>query len=152
MQTRLKSSASFVHQANWQELYESSNHWPSDLGFLRDELKFLSRLVTTYFSPLIEDHRSELLQNISARLLKKAAECEELINLAQTHNQRLILLAEEQDESPERIQSPQMREEHKKLAQELAEFQFSVAALKKEIFDLTEGLMQSDKLQKLLGA
>lgn len=151
MSTQLipEMSDSFMETVGWQEMYKFCSHWRSDLAFLKDELRFLSHLVDRYFPALVSKHEAELVQSISAQLIDLSSLRNSLELRTEKDLQEIMAFAELEKEGG-KTEAPEFRRDHGELEKRLYDFRKSVFAIKREIFALTEHILEEDKASKLL--
>ncbi len=61
METKIYSSAGFLHACSAEELYVITRHWLSDIIFFEQEINFFQSLVQNYFLPSGERGFEKLL-------------------------------------------------------------------------------------------
>ncbi len=132
----------------WQDLYRQAEVWQSNLDFHRDELRFFKRILNRYFILLISDAKLDEMRKMAAdislkenEISKLTADCKtlfkrigEFIDLESSHNEALLL------------------EEYTAVENEYNEFEASVKELKTLVFNITEHMLESEKLKHLLKA
>jgi hypothetical protein len=146
METKIKSKSEYLYNASWEDLYFSTEQWKSDIEFYRDETMFLRNLINKYFILLIEDGNIEKVQNISNKLsiaIKKKKNIYKLINKHLVHIEELIENAFSHDEK-------KFRDEHLNISDQISEFVKNFKMLKREIFILTEHVIENEKIKHLL--
>lgn len=146
MELRIRPKSDYMHQANLQELYILTEHWQADVRFYKDELRFLRDLVDKYFMWLIEKEHIDNLQEKAGRLLNADKQCDELAQKITKHLTHLNELQQNAFSHDEQ----QFRNEHGKLEDEIADFAKLFRDLKKDVFKITEEVLESEKLKHLL--
>jgi hypothetical protein len=130
--------------ANWQLI---SEHWQSDLKFFADEIRFLHNLISKYFVWLMEEENivktRSIARELSALELKRQKH-EQAVIRHQQHYRSLV-------ENPFSQDSQKFKKEHAALESEIAAFTTRFKKLKRDTFELTEHVLESEKVKHLLG-
>ncbi|MDZ7847200.1 MAG: hypothetical protein U5L96_10735 [Owenweeksia sp.] len=150
MQLRTRPKDSFIEMADWDQLYILANYWKSDLSFHCDELRFLRQLVNRHFNGLVDNKNAGRVQAIASRILNLSSLRASLSEQVESHQERIILLIEKQEENEAPEYDPDIREDHLALEDEIHQFVKDLRTLKKEVFWLTERIMEGNKLRRLL--
>ena len=143
---RLRPKANYFEEADWEELYVLGEHWKSDLEFYNDELTFLNHLIGKYFVWLIKDDHIQQVEKTSAKLSKlqqRRTDISQLINKHLAHIEGFI-------ENPFTHNEQDFRKEHQKLEDNIVSFVKDFKTLKKEIFSITEKVLEAEKLNHLI--
>jgi hypothetical protein len=136
----------YLHQADWQELYVLTEHWQSELAYYQDELRFLRMLIDNNLKLLIEDEGIKKVQEVALKLSEIETQ---KLNLEQNTNKHLNHLQDFIKNSSSK-DSREFRDEHEYLEIELTGFVKNFRSLKKNIFKLSEQVMQTEKAKHLL--
>ncbi len=147
MELRVRPKSDYLHRASWSELYTLAKHWQSDMDFYRDEIRFLYRLTDKYFIWLIRDENLGHVQASTSQLSEAEAQQKELI---QKINQHLGHLARLMESTLSHDEQQQFRGEHARLENLITDFAQSFKELKKEVFAITEHVIEEEKLKRLL--
>lgn len=143
---RARPKAEFIKETNWQELYVLTKHWKSDLLFYKDDLKFLHHLIDKYFIWITQKDNLEEVQKVGKGILDDTRECESLLVKIEEHLSHLASLVEGSLEN----NSVEFREEHQELEDEIAKFVKEVRENRKELFTITEHVLESEQLAHLM--
>lgn len=143
---RLRPNNNYLHTATWQELYALTEHWLSDVAFFGDEVRFLSDLVGKYFIWLTRQESMMTVQRMVTRLNAFARTQKEIADRIKRHLKDLGVLMDGID----REDAKNFRFEHARLEEDLAELARVFRSVKKEVFTITEHVVESEKLQNLL--
>lgn len=135
-----------MRDAGWQELYILTGHWQSDMKFFQDEIRFLVNLVNKYFMFLIEDENIMKVQTVAGKLSRIDEQRSVLERKIIIHLHRLKELMEDSSTGNEDT----FRNEHIALEDEIADLTKSFRETKKAVFELTENVIQSEKIKHLL--
>jgi hypothetical protein len=130
----------------WEKLSALAKHWQSDIKFYQDEIRFLHNLIVKYFMWLSEEENLSKTKQIARELASLEIQrrvCEKAINTHLQHFGELV-------ENPFSHDSHQFNEEHFKLENELADFVKSFRRIKRNTFELTEHVIESEKVKHLL--
>ena len=136
---RSRPKSNYIQNTQWQELYILTEHWKSDLLFYKDDLRFLRRLVDKYFIWIKNEDNLDGVRKVGEAILKATRECDELLNRVKEHLSHLANSAEND--------SKRFRTEHEELEDEIAEFVKRVRKNRKQLFKITEYVMENEKLQ-----
>jgi hypothetical protein len=143
---RDRPKGTFNQEANWQELYILTQHWKKDLDFYKDDLRFLHRLIDKYFIWITEKENLDSVRKIGTNLLNISDKCKDLLHKISKHILQLGELVENSDKEQSRI----FRLEHEHLEDEIAYFVKSYRENRKEVFTITEYVVDNEKLVHLL--
>lgn len=146
MELRTRPKSDYLHKASFEDLYILTEHWKSDIEFYRDESRFLRILVDKYFIWLIKDGNIEKVQLLSNKLSKIIEQKKGLYNKLNLHLKHLEELIDNPFSHDENV----FRDDHEKLENELTEFIRNFKAIKKEVFSMTEHVIEDEKLHHLL--
>ncbi|WP_149277010.1 hypothetical protein [Pareuzebyella sediminis] len=143
---RARPKADFIQETNWQELYVLTNHWKSDMLFYKDDLKFLHHLIDKYFIWITQKDNINEVQEIGRDILKDTRECELLIEKIENHLLHIGTAIKE----PLKKDSGKFRDEHQELEDEIAYFIKTVRENRKQLFKVTEHVLDSEQLAHLV--
>ncbi|GAA0189915.1 hypothetical protein GCM10009122_50880 [Fulvivirga kasyanovii] len=147
MELRMQLKSDFFNQASWEQLYIITDHWKSDLCFYHDETKFLKHLVDRYSIWLTLPDNIEQVRQVSEKLQVCERFKNDLLDTIARHMKHI----KDMIENPFVHNEQAFREEHAQLEEDVADYVKSHRNLKKEIFAITEEVVESEKLQHLLG-
>ena len=134
-------------QWHWDELYVLSEHWRSDLCFYRDDLKFLHHLVDRYLIWITKKENLDAVQGIMQKLLALEKECLQLLDRTGLH---MIQLGKQASNETENFLSESARDDHLELEAQLARFVKDFRENRKEVFRITEYVIDSEQLSNIL--
>lgn len=143
---RARPKANFIKETDWQELYVLTNHWKSDLLFFKDDLKFMHRLIDKYFIWITEEGNLHDVQKIGNAILKNTQVCDGLLKSVQEHLSHLANLIDE----PFKNDSGKFRDEHQELEDDITLFTKSVRDNRKELFSVTERVLNDERLENMM--
>ncbi len=143
---RSRPKGDYIENTKWQELYVLAEHWKSDLLFYRDDLKFLHHLIEKYFIWIVKRDDLEKVRTVGSALLKDDRECAELLDKVDKHMAHIADFMEYHIKNG----GQDFRKEHEKLEDDIALFVKKVRENRKQVFSVTEHLMDSEKLEYLL--
>lgn len=143
---RSRPKADFIQETDWQELYVLTNHWKSDLLFYKDDLKFLHHLIDKYFIWITQKDNLEEVQKVGTGILEDIKECESLLKKVDVHLSHLADLIKESLKN----NSGEFRDEHQELEDEIMLFVKTVRQNRKELFTITEHVLESEQLVHLM--
>lgn len=131
---------------NWQELYILVNHWRSDLDFYKDDLRFLQQLIEKYIIWITKKENLDRVAVIRKKEHDLALSCDELHEKIVKHSG----LIAEFLEGKEKMTKDELFTRHGKLETELSDFVKDFRTSRKEVFKVTEYVMDSEELQNIL--
>lgn len=143
---RIRPKSDYLHTASWEQLYALGEFWQNELAFYQDEMTFFHDLIDKYFMWLMEEPNIEKVQTLIRQLRKsheKSVELIQKVNKHQMHFEELMENAFSHDEQ-------KFREEHAQLEDEISAFVEGARNLKKEVFSVTENVMENERLKHLL--
>jgi len=143
---RDRPKGTFIQEANWQQLYVLTQHWKKDLEFYKDDLRFLHGLIDKYFIWITEKENLDSVKKIGINLLTITGKCQDLLEKISKHILQLGVLVENPGKEESRI----FRLEHEHLEDEIADFVKSYRENRKEVFTITEYVVDNEKLVHLL--
>ncbi len=130
----------------WGNFYVLAEHWQSDLEFYKDDLRFLHLLVDKYFIWITKSENIDLVKEIMIQVQQLEKDCHKLIDDVVKHKSNLSKIAEEYNaDSMERSTI-----DHEKLENELYSFVKEFRANRKEVFRITEYVIDSEELSSLM--
>ncbi len=146
MELRKRPKINYSPLEDWNEIHVLARHWQSDLEFYGDEIRFLCGLIDKYFIWLSEDENINLVRALSEKLLKLSTERKELSEKISAHLSQLARVIENVFPREE----AQFRNEHVQLESRLSDFLKTFREVKKQVFAVTEQVMEEEKLKRLL--
>ena len=141
-----KLNPSADKKPDWQELYVLTQHWRSDLEFYKDDLLFLHHLVDKYFIWITKSENLEMVKEIMIQIQSLEKQCRDLITGVGEHMHNLAQLA---NESVEQSLS-KITEDHIVLETSIYNFVKDFRANRKEVFRITEYIIDSEELTNLM--
>ena len=138
----------YIHDADWQEIYILTEHWKNDLEFYRDDLRFLQHLIDKYFIWMTQKENLDEVRDIETDLIEIDRKCYQLLKKTNKHLTNLADLIDD----PFKYDSHKFRTEHEELEDSIADFVKSFRSNRKKVFAITEHVMDSEKLNRLLKA
>ena len=145
---RYRPKSDYLKTATWQELYRLTEHWKNDMGFYGDELRFFHNVVDKYFMWMIADIHIELVQTMVKHIDKLDIEHDRLNKSIQRHFEHIESLFGKDSSHDEQ----RFRNEHETLESEIEGFVNEFRKTKKEVFAMTEKVIQEEKLKHLLSS
>ena len=131
---------------DWQEMYVLSEHWSSDLEFYKDDLRFLHHLVDKYFIWITKSENLEMVKEIMIQIRSLEKQCHDLIAGVKAHMHHLAKFANESEEPS----LSKVTEEHVVLETAIYNFVKDFRANRKEVFRITEYVIDTEELTDLL--
>lgn len=135
-----------VESANWQNLYILTDHWKSDLNFYKDDLRFLHHLIDKYIIWITKDSNLNMVKDIQKNLFEIRNKSESLMKEVTTHQQNLALMVE----NPTKGTNPQFVKDHEILEGQISSFVKQFRSNRKEVFKITEYVIDSEELPNIL--
>ncbi len=143
---RYRPKANYIQEADWQALYLLTEQWRNDLEFYRDDLRFLQDIIEKYFIWMIKRENLDEVREIEAALVEIGKNCDALLKRTSNHLRHLAELIDD----PFKYDSYTFRKEHVMLEDELTHFIQQFRDNRKLTFKITEHVLESEKLTRLL--
>jgi len=144
--TEYSQDTDFLKEVSWDELYVLTQHWKSDLEFYRDDLRFLHHLIDKYFMWLTKTENLELVKELKKGLSDLKIQNVDLMAKVGKHTIQLGNLIENIKKTHAGI----VKTEHEHLEEELAAFVKSFRKNRKEVFKITEYVIDNEKLSNIM--
>lgn len=145
---RYRPKGKYIHDADWQGIYILTEHWKNDLEFYRDDLRFLQHLIDKYFIWMTQKENLDEVRDIETDLIEIDRKCYQLLKKTNKHLTNLADLID----APFKYDSHVFRTEHEELEDSIIDFVKSFRSNRKEMFAITEHVMDSEKLNRMLKA
>ena len=136
----------FVKDGPWSELYALTEHWKSDLEFYKDDLRFLHHLIEKYFMWITKPENLDMVKELKVGLFDLKNKCRDLLDKVQRHRVQLGQMVEDFNKADAGI----IRTEHEHLEEEVANFVTTFRSNRKEVFAITEFIIDSESLANLM--
>ena len=143
---RIRPRSNYLHSANWQELYLLTKHWKSDIKFANYEINFFKGLVDKYFIWVKDKDQITQVQHLANILVHLTSELEN-IDMAITKHLNYIRLFINSNFSRD---EEAFRVEHAMLEDKIVGFTNALRETKREIFNLTEEMLNNEKTNQLI--
>jgi hypothetical protein len=131
---------------NWQELYILVKHWRSDLEFYKDDIRFLQQLIEKYLIWITKKENLDRVAGIRKKEHDLALSCDKLHQITTDH---LGIIADFL-EGKGSISESEFLSRHGKLETSMSDFVKDFRESRKEVFKVTEYVMDSEELQNIL--
>ena len=143
---RKRPKDNFIQETDWQELYVLTNHWKSDLLFYKDDLRFLHHLIDKYFIWITKKDNLAEVQKVGRHILEDENICDQLLEKITKNSSHLADLIDD----PYKYDSNVFREKHQDLEDKIAVFIKTVRKNRKQLFAVTEHILDSEQLTHLM--
>jgi hypothetical protein len=130
----------------WNELYVLTEHWKSDIEFYRDDLRFLHHLIEKYFIWITKPENLELVKELQQGLFGLNKKSDDLREKTGKHLIQLGKLVE----NPNSGNAGVIKTEHEHLEEEITDFVKEFRRNRKEVFVLTEYIIDSEDLVRMM--
>jgi hypothetical protein len=140
--------ANFLSNGSWYQMYMLSKYWKSDLEFYRDDLHFLYLLIDKYFIWIVKPENLKIVEELKNKLVHLNLKSKDLILKMSKHTIQLGYMVD----SPNNGNIETIKTEHEDLEQEIAEFVTMFRENRKEVFSITEYIIDSEKLASIINA
>lgn len=144
--TKYTPQSSMLENGPWEELYVLTGHWKSDLEFYSDDLIFLHHLVDKYFMWITKSENIGLVREIKKELFELNKTNKDLLEKVKKHTIQLGRLVE----NPNHRDAGIIKTEHEHLEEEMSDFVKSFRKNRKEVFKITEYVIDSEHLEQLM--
>ena len=143
---RIRPRSNYLQSANWQELYLLTKHWKSDIKFANYEINFFKGLVDKYFIWVKDKDQITQVHHLANILMHLTSELEN-IDMAITKHLNYIRLFINSNFSRD---EEAFRVEHAMLEDKIVGFTNALRETKREIFNLTEEMLNNEKTNQLI--
>ncbi|MEP2237154.1 MAG: hypothetical protein ABJI22_02260 [Maribacter sp.] len=144
---RNRPKDNYIHEADWKSLYVLTEHWKSDMAFYNEDLKFLHHLIDKYFMWISKKNNIDMVREIEVSLIDTDKKCDSLVKRIDTHLHHLAELID----NPFAYDSHTFRTEHEQLENEITDFVKQFRTNRKEVFAITEHVIDGEEMIKRLG-
>ena len=145
--TKYSQEIDFLKNGPWDELYVLCGHWKSDLEFYKDDLRFLHHLIEKCIIWITKEENLEMVKELKTGLFQMNIRGEDLFEKISKHLSQLGNLVED----PNKKDAGVIKTEHEHLEEELAKFVKSFRENRREVFRITEYIIDSEQLSNILG-
>lgn len=142
---RKRPKGNYIQIADWKEIYALTQNWKSELLFYIDERRFFRKLIANYLGRIIQRENLDTVRELEIDLLETDKKVQDLLRKTNKHLEKLALMVEDHKREDSRI----FRIEHEHLEDEIAGFENNFRTLRKDVFAVTESMMQSEKMARL---
>ena len=142
----IRPKENYIQENNWQQQYVLAKHWKSDLLFYKDDLKFLHHLIDKYFIWITKKDNLDHVRRIGISILQDTTAVKNLIKDIDKHISQIANLIDE----PFKNDAEQIRVTHQELEEKIALFITQVRTNRKQLFAITEHVLESEKLTLLM--
>lgn len=141
-----KPNLSEYGKSNWEELYFLAKHWKSDLEFYKDDLRFLHNLIEKYLIWITKKENLVRVADIRKKEHELTLSCDELHQKVSSHvGMASTIIGGENDSVKNNFFTT-----HAQLENEIAEFVKAFRESRKEVFKVTEYVLDSEELRNIL--
>jgi len=144
--TKYNEEIDFLKNGPWDELYVLTAHWKSDLEFYRDDLRFLHHLIDKYFIWITKQENLDMVKELKSGLFEINTKGKDLLDKVNKHRIELGYLVENRSKADTGV----VKTEHIHLEEKIAQFVKSFRENRKEIFAITEYVIDSEKLANIM--
>ena len=143
---RIRPRSNYLQSANWQELYLLTKHWKSDIKFANYEINFFKGLVDKYFIWVKDKDQITQVQHLANILVHLTSELENIDMAITKHLNYIRLFINSNFSRDEEV----FRAEHAMLEDKIVGFTNALRETKREIFNLTEEMLNNEKTNQLI--
>ncbi len=144
--TKYNEEIDFLKDGPWDELYMLTEHWKSDLEFYRDDLRFLHHLIDKYFIWITKRENLDMVKALKSGLFDMNTKCKDLLEKVNKHRIHLGYSVENSNKADAGV----VKTEHEHLEEEIVAFVKSFRENRKEVFAITEHVIDSEKLATIM--
>ena len=145
-QTENNKQLQFIKNGPWSELYVLSEHWKSDLEFYGEDLRFLHHLIDKYFMWITKPENLDMVKELKVGLFNINTKCKDLLEKVGRHMVKLGQMVEDHNIADASVTLT----EHEHLEEEMANFVILFRRNRKEVFAITEYIMDSEALANIM--
>lgn len=143
---RTRPKGNYIQDTDWSELYVLTKHWKSDLTFYKQDLLFLHKLLNKYFIWITKKENLDAVKSIGQSVLNDKETGKELIKRVDEHLSHIAQTIDDPFKHDSRI----FRDEHQELEDDIAIFYKTVRENRKQVFSITEHIVDSESLEHLI--
>ena len=143
---RIRPKSNYLQTATWQELYLLTKHWKSDIKFANYEINFFKGLVDKYFIWVKDKDQIVQVQHLSNISEHLSSELENIDKAITKHLNYIRLFINSNISRDEEA----FRVEHAMLEDKIVGFMNALRETKREIFNLTEEMLDNEKTNQLI--
>ena len=143
---RIRPKSNYLQTATWQELYLLTKHWKSDIKFANYEINFFMGLVDKYFIWVKDKDQIVQVQHLSNISEHLSSELENIDKAITKHLNYIRLFINSNISRDEEA----FRVEHAMLEDKIVGFMNALRETKREIFNLTEEMLNNEKTNQLI--
>jgi hypothetical protein len=147
--TKQKEILSENFEKELKQMYVRTEHWILDYDFFEDEVNFLINLLDKYFVGVVlaDAEKNEKLVDIAGRLIKLDQSRNAIADLNKKNLKYLTRLIQ----NKEFFDPEEFRDRQSGLERNHIDFWRKYRSVKKDVFQLAEGLIRSSRSRKLIG-
>jgi hypothetical protein len=138
--------STYLHSASWDELHAITKRWQSENDFYNYEITFLKKLIDKYFIWMTKKENIAQVRKLVIELSTLEKRHKDIGNAISKHLNHIALYLENAFSHDEQL----FRFEHSVLLQRIEEFTNEFRKVKKEVFEISEEVLDHKKLQLLL--
>ncbi|HMB61722.1 MAG TPA: hypothetical protein VKN36_01520 [Eudoraea sp.] len=135
-----------LKNSSWEELYVLTEHWTSDLEFYRDDLRFLHHLTEKYFMWISKSENLEVVRELKNGLFNLKVTVNDLLDKVREHRIQVGQMVENLN----KVDASIIQSHHEHLEEGIREFVKSFRANRKEVFKITEYIIDSERLEQIM--
>lgn len=143
---RFRPKDRYLAEASLDKIYSLTSYWKSNMEFYSEELKFLKNLLSKYYIWLSKVDNLSTVKKVLKKITEIKNKQDELSDKTEKHLYKVDQLmknAFNHDEEAFRISQGMLEEE-------LLQFTEKYRSLKREVFSITENMIENDKLVILM--
>ncbi len=133
-------------KVNWYEVYILVNHWKSDLEFYREDIQFLQQLIQKYLIWITNKEYLERVTEIRKKGHDLDQKCRDLQESVKSHLGQIV----DAIQGKRTVSGEEFRTRHGQMESEYAAFVREFRQIRKEVFKVTEYVIDSEELQHIL--
>ncbi|GGD43340.1 hypothetical protein [Muriicola marianensis] len=131
---------------NWYEVYILVNHWKSDLEFYKEDIQFLQQLIQKYLIWITKKENMERVNEIRKKEHELQLRCRQLQDSVKDHLGVIV----DAIQGKRTVSGEEFRTHHSQMEREYAAFIKDFREIRKEVFKVTEYVIDSEELQHIL--
>ena len=134
----------YIRKADCKEIYALTQNWKSELLFYTDELGFFRRLIDNYFGWMTYRENLDAVRKLEMDLLKT-----DKSGLDFLRNKKIFTTIGPGGRKPQMKGCRIFRLEHEHLEDQVVRFENIFRTLRKDVFAVTEHIMESEPMVHL---
>ncbi|MCL5128275.1 hypothetical protein [Algibacter sp. L4_22] len=141
---RIKPTANYIKEANWEELYILIEHWKNDIAFYLFDIKFLETLIESHFSELLEYENLDELRELQLEIFELKNQCEYIQQRIQLNLDNIVKIIDK----TYKHNTAEFRIENEQLEDDIISLINNEREVKNVVFRMIKEILENEKSKK----